>query len=249
MAQIIKLIWRLDYPISYAYLDKRGAALNILTNTVEKFWDVIGDGQVNMSFVARTDKDDCFRTFSLETNNINGSIEWRTGIDLNRALQDASFRAVDRIVREHLKLFEIKALARAGVRVMCTEKFADGRRHSHERFLNLIDGELRKKTEAGVGPIQDAGITFEGETTDHFYYRATFGPYEKKNVELMLEKKPTAAEYEVLGEADLFFDIDLFEKNFSFVEHSLFRWANTKVAKAIDFIALCSGKPPKGKEK
>jgi hypothetical protein len=53
MAQIVKLIWRLDYGVSYAYIDKRGAALNILSNTVEKFWDVVGDGQIPMSFVAR----------------------------------------------------------------------------------------------------------------------------------------------------------------------------------------------------
>jgi hypothetical protein len=250
MAQIVKLIWRLDYGVSYAYIDRRGAALNILSNTVEKFWDAIGDGQIPMSFVARTDKDEHFRTCSLETTNVNGSIEWRTGIELGRALQDVSFRGADRIVRELLKILEIKSLSRAGIRVLCTEKFADGRRAAHERVLQLINAELRKKTESAVGLIRDTGIIFEGETADRFNYRATFGPYEKKNIELVLEKKPTAAEHELLGEADLFFDIDLFETNFSFTEHSLFRWANTKVAKAIDFIALCSGTtPPKGKER
>jgi hypothetical protein len=245
MAQIVKLIWRLDYPVSYAYLDSRGTALNILSNTVENFWDVLGDGQANMSFLARTNKDDRFRTLSIEPTIISGAIEWGSGIELDRALQDASFRGVDRIVRELLKLFEVKALLRAGVRVMCTEKFADGRRPSRERFLNLIDGELRKKAEVAVGPIQDLGIIFEGQSIDHVSYRATFGPYDKKNVEQILEKKPSDTEYEMLGASDLFFDIDLFETNFSFAEHSLFRWATTKVAKAVDFIAMCSGKPPR----
>jgi hypothetical protein len=186
-----------------------------------------------------------FRTCSLEPTSVNGAIEWRTGIELGRALQDASFRGADEIVRELLRLLEVKSVSRAGIRIFCTENFADGKRGAHERVLHLIGGELRKKTETAVGPIRDLGIIFEGETTDHFNYRAVFGPYEKKNIELTLEKKPTDAEYERLGEADLFFDIDLFETNFSFAEHSLFRWANTKLAKAIDFIALCSGKSPK----
>jgi hypothetical protein len=240
MAQIIKLIWRLDYPISYTYLDKRGAALKVLNDTVERFWDVIAEGQNSTSLTARTEKEDAFRVFSLETNNMNGAIEWRRGTDLSRALQDASFRAVDRIVLELLRLLDIRALTRAGLRVMCTEKFADGRSGAHKRIFALVDGELRKSTEAGVGSIKDVAITFEGETTDHFNYRAIFGPYDKKNVEQALEKKPTEAEYKILGEPDLFFDIDLFETNFSFAEHTLFRWANTKVAKATNFIALCT---------
>ena len=55
-AQIIKLIWRLDFAISYAYLDKRGSALNAMTNTVPNFWDTVGDGTVHLSYVGATTK-------------------------------------------------------------------------------------------------------------------------------------------------------------------------------------------------
>ena len=56
--------------------------------------------------------------------------------------------------------------------------------------------------------------------------------------------KPDADSLRILNESDLFFDIDLYENNFSFREHSLFRWAETKVAKASDFIAKCSNLTP-----
>jgi hypothetical protein len=242
MATAIKLVWRLDYGVSFAYLDSRGAALNALSNTVEKFWQVVGDGPTNMGFAARADRDGKFRTFSLEPTNMSGAIEWPSGIDLDRVLQDESFRGVDRIVRELLRICEVKSLSRAGIRVTCVGQFADGRRAAHQRFLGLIDKEFREKSEASIGPIRDIGFTFEGESLDHVSYRAIFGPYDKKNAQqTLVEKKPTPEQYELLDKSDVFLDIDLFETNFSFAEHSLYRWANTKVAKAVEFVAICTG--------
>jgi hypothetical protein len=82
----------------------------------------------------------------------------------------------------------------------------------------------------------------EGQTPDKVYYRAQHGPYDPKNVGHVLQKKADDETLKKLGEsADLFFDIDLYETNFSFAEHSLFRWAETKVTKAIEFISISSG--------
>jgi hypothetical protein len=63
----------------------------------------------------------------------------------------------------------------------------------------------------------------------------------------VLRKKPNTEELKAFQKFDLFFDIDLFETNISFTEHSLFRWAETKVAKASDFIARYSTTDSKGK--
>jgi hypothetical protein len=60
-------------------------------------------------------------------------------------------------------------------------------------------------------------------------------------VAVMVEKKPSATQLAALSSDDLFFDVDFFENNISFIEHSLFRWANTKVAKAKAFVAMCAG--------
>ena len=244
MARIVKLIWRLDYDVSYAYLDKRGSALNALANTVEGFWDTVGDGAIYMSFAARASRDSRVRVLSLEHNSTNGSIEWTTGTELNRALQDDSFHGIRRIVREVFKVGDIRVLRRAGIRLFCIGNYADGRR-GRDRVINLLDEKHRKNTAEILGPIDDMAIILEGKTEDKINYRVTYGPYDKKNIEQTLEIKPTAAEYELLGEPDLFFDIDLYETNFTFVEHSLHKWAETKVAKAIDFIALCDGSPMK----
>src|SRR3972149_6273359 len=124
MAQVIKIIWRLDYETSFAYLDKRGSALSVLGKTEPNFWDSIGDGSANLSFAARARRERRHRTFSLEPTSMNGAVEWPSGTDLSRALQDDSFRGVDKIIRDLIKISEVKVMQRAGIRLFCVEKFA-----------------------------------------------------------------------------------------------------------------------------
>jgi hypothetical protein len=194
-----------------------------------------------MSLAARGGDEETLRTLSLERTSMNGTLEWRGGTDLGRVLSSEQFRGLDDVTKELLKVCEIRNVARAGVRIFCLERYADGRKNAFNRTLALIDDGLRTKTGASLGPISDIGITFEGTTTDKVDYRVIHGPYARKNVELLLEKKPTEDQYKMLSDFDLFFDIDLFEGNFSFAEHTLFRWTETKIAKALDFIRACSG--------
>jgi hypothetical protein len=248
MAKIVKLIWRLDYKPSYAYLDARGTALRVLSDTVQKFWDAVGDGVIHMSFAARHADEDTLRSFSLETTAMVGTLEWRTGTELALVLEGRQFRGFDRIARELLNVCEVRDVARAGVRIFGMERYRGGRKHALERTVGFLDDSIREAATSALGPITDIGIIFEGVTTDNVGYRAVHGPYDKKNVDGVLEQKPTEEQYELFEDFDLFFDIDLFERNFSFAEHSLFRWAETKIAKAKDFIELCSAFPqPKQK--
>jgi len=246
-AQIIKVIWRLDFNVSYTYLDKRGSALNALSNTVPNFWEIVGDGTVHLSYVGSTTKNDINRTISLEPTSLNGDIEWLAGTALDRFLSDESFRGIDRIVRELLKVCEIRSLGRAGLRLFCVSRFADGKRE-RERTLVLLDKNIKTVANESLGPINDVGFILEGNTADRIGYKVTFGPFDQKNVLMSLRAKPSADNLKLLNEADLFFDVDLFESNFSFAEHSLFRWSQTKVERAIDFIAQQSGDPPKDKK-
>ena len=153
MSRVVKLIWRLDFKPSYAYIDNRGTALNLLSNTVKDFWATVGDGMQHMSFVARTDNEKAFRTMSIEPTNINGSIEWADTIELKQALQTDEFKSVDKIAKEMLKLFEIKSVVRAGVRCLCVASFADGKRNRHVRMMQHIDKASSAVVESKLGPI------------------------------------------------------------------------------------------------
>lgn len=129
MTKIVRLIWRLDFVVSYAYLDQRGTALDAMSNTIENFWEVLADGTVHSSFVGSTTKEGSFRNISVEPNSLNGELEWTSGIDLSRVLRDEAFRGSDKIVRELLKTFALKSVLRAGLRVFCVSSVEDPQGH------------------------------------------------------------------------------------------------------------------------
>jgi hypothetical protein len=239
MPRVTRLLWRLDYVTSYAYLDKRGSALRAIFDTEQGFWNSVGIGTaVPASFVAQNADSVGQRFLSLEPTSLNGSVEWFAGIDIGNVLRDEAFRGTNKVVQEVLRVCEIRVMTRAGIRLVCVGKFADGRRDSLRRISELYETEFYHQAQTTLGEIKDVSMTLEGVTGDNVGYRATFGPYARKNVEAAFTKKLEPQEYERLDENDLFFDIDLFENGISFIEHSLFRWSNTKVAKIAEFIAL-----------
>jgi len=241
MARAIRLLWRLDFDASYPYLDKRGSALQILNTTIEDFWTTVAPGTLPLSFVAeKFEENKSHTSLSWEMTNINGSVEWPIGVDLDSAFESPLLRATDRIVKEALKLAEVRVVRRAGVRVICVEKFATkSKRPALEHVEGLVSSKFREGLAETLGKPEDFELIYEGSSCDGLSFRAQFGPYAQKNPAAMFLKK-WGEESKPLDTNDLFFDIDIFEMNFSFAEHSLYRWASTKVAKAGTFIEFCS---------
>ena len=91
MAQIIRMFWRLDFGVSYPYLNKRGSALNAMTNTVTDFWEVVADGTIHSSYVGSTKDSHLYRNISVEPNSLNGDLQWVSGIDLSNVFKDEVF--------------------------------------------------------------------------------------------------------------------------------------------------------------
>ncbi|WP_315721607.1 MULTISPECIES: hypothetical protein [unclassified Bradyrhizobium] len=226
--------------MSYAYLDNRGSALRVLNETVGGFWNESGPATVPLSFAAeRTERDISHTHFSWEIDSLNGSIEWPVGIDIERLFESPLFRATDRIVREALKLADVRVLNRAGVRLVCVEQFAEKTgRSARERVCEIAVPVFRDGLERTLGRTNDVAMVYEGKSDDGLGFRVQFGPYVRKNSEMAFAIKWGDAS-EPLGGNDLFFDIDIYETKLSFSEHSLFRWSSTKVAKAANFIEFC----------
>lgn len=241
MAKVVRLIWRLDFEASYAYLDHRGSALKILAETNKDFWNSSGPGRLPLSFAAeKFEEDQSFTMFSWEVTNLNGSTEWPSGLEISRLFESPLIRGIDRIVRDALKLGEVRILSRAGVRLFGAEKFAKGSdRSAMDRIGGLTNLQFKDGLTTTVGPPKDVAFIYEGADADGLGYRVQFGPYHPKNPALTF-LKPWGALPEALDGNDLFFDIDIYEQNFSFVEHSLYRWASTKVAKAASFVEFCA---------
>jgi hypothetical protein len=241
MARVIRLLWRLDFDVSYPYLDKRGSALRILTSTVEDFWTNVAPGTLPLSFVAeKLEEDKSHTSLSWEMTDLNGSIEWPTGVEVDGVFESPLVRTTDRIAREALKLAEVRVLRRAGVRIFCVERFApEKKRPALESMAQLVAPQFREGLAKTLGSTEDVAFVYEGTSEDGLGFRAQFGPYAEKNPGMVFLRK-WGELVKPLHTNDLFFDIDIFETNFSFAEHSLYRWASTKVAKAASFIEFCA---------
>src|SRR4051812_16010257 len=71
MARVIRLLWRLDFDVSYPYLDKRGSALQILNGTVEDFWTTVAPGTLPLSFIAeKFVENESYTSLSWEMTNM-----------------------------------------------------------------------------------------------------------------------------------------------------------------------------------
>ena len=138
---------------------------------------------------------------------------------------------MDRIVKDALKLGEVRVVKRAGVRVFCVEKFAKKKEQpAADRVGRLVDAQFQEGLFKTVGAAEDVAFIYEGTTDDGLGYRAQFGPYATKNPGFVFLKEWGEFSKQ-LDENDLFFDIDIFQTNFSFEEHSLYRWPRQRSLK------------------
>lgn len=238
MAEVIRVIFRLDYDISHAFLDRRGSALRVLTTTVSDFWENIGEGAIPGSFLVEHKATDSYRQLSLEPTSINGSLEWSQGVQLERLITSEQFIGVDRIIGKLIHTCETTKIARAGIRLVCLETL-DGSQPA--KFLERqLSKELLGVTTGALGGITDTAVILEGLDEDKIEYRYSLGPLAKKNIDQNL---PNIDNKEVkdhlLRKYAMFLDIDLFEKNIYFSSGSIGRWAQTKVAKAAMFVGKC----------
>jgi hypothetical protein len=234
MTQLIRLIWRLDYDVSYVYFDRRGAALKVMTETVPGFFSNIAEGAAVYSFVGDFTDPQGKRTLSVEPTSINGLIEWNSGTDLERVFQLDVFRSTDKIVRELLKLSEVRRLKRAGLRLVFVANGSQPKK-SRPPYKGYIDDAFAKRAEVILGEVDDVGLIVEGRSPDALFYRLTCGPLAIKNIAAALAKDLTEEDKEYFNRFNVFGDLDLYELNFQPVEASLFRLSQTKLAKAVEF--------------
>ena len=241
MARVMNLIWRLDYPLSYSFMDKLGSMRRIVTETVPNYWTKVIDGNILYSYVAdyHNIENGVARDMSVEVQSMNGQLRWRTGTDLARVLQTEDFRNINRIVQNLLKIIDVKEIKRAGVRFQGMGNFADGKGRGFQRFSKVITNNVVTGVENAVGgDNDDLAIIFTGKTKDGIGYRIQCGPSSQTDFITFFQQPPGEKELEILKLNDFSFDFDLFEFNTSFVEHNLFRWATTKLEKAVEVVAV-----------
>jgi hypothetical protein len=235
MPRVVQLLWRVDYNFAYNLLDKRGSVLRALFTEVAGFWQNAGTGQLPDSLMASSllgSPDN--RIISVEPTSCNGSLGWSTGYELSRVISNESFRNLSRILEKVFSLCDIRAVNRAGIRFIIVGEAISSSLGFRGAFPKETSNAFSRGAESALGAITDSAIILEGTHKDGVGYRIQLGPTEERNI---LAWNSTA-DVGVLMEYPIFVDVDLFEFNFSFREHSLQKWATTKLDKVIGLMEL-----------
>jgi hypothetical protein len=225
MAQLIRVIWRLDFNVSYAYLDSLGTALRILVETIPGFLPTLSEGMGNRSFLGERRRKGEYTTISVEPAALVGSMEWTEGVDLARVFNQENFRNCDKIAKAILAHSKVTLVNRAGIRFYFFVRqpgFLEDN-SLHEMF---IPSAVLSKSKRTLGPPSDVGVVVEGIRKDNLSYRANFGPGAFKNFNLSMTPQPnisiTEEQYKGLfGNYSIFCDLDIYENNFMLVEGSM----------------------------
>jgi hypothetical protein len=241
VAQLIKLFWRLDYPVSYAFLDHRGLALRSLATSPFKWNGGLGDGQLLGSFVGQANTQDYRLLVNVEQASLNGTIDWLAPRQLEKVGSYEEFRDLNDLIASLLKVCEVRVMNRVGVRPVCCAKAQSKLSDAHDFADANLTQPLEKIVTGDLGKPDDVAIIFEGQAESGVSYRCQFGPNRAKNIRQYLDAVPDDV-VEIALESDLFFDVDLYETNISFLEHSFYGWASTKFAMALKFIESCCGR-------
>ena len=142
-------------------------------------------------------------------------------------------------MQDLFRVIDVKEMKRAGVRFQGMGSFSDGKGRALQRFSNFIASKLITGVENTIGGNNDdLAIILTGKTKDEIRYKIQCGPSSQTDFITFFQQPASAKELELLKLNDFSFDIDLFEFNTSFVEHNLFRWATTKLEKAVEVVAV-----------
>ncbi|MBA1143697.1 hypothetical protein [Mesorhizobium neociceri] len=229
--KLIKILWRLDYDLSYAVYDKRGACIRTLLDTVPDFLTKVGEARAENRVSGETEDSAPAINISIDPNSISGAIEWPFGTALVGVLQHTAFRNVNKVASELMAIAEVAKVKRFGIRFIVLIKSAK----LPLRFGSvdhMFDEGASKSIRDILGDIKDAAVIVEGKAEDSVNYRVSYGPFAQKNIDMHLAKTKDDIDPEYYSDYNAVVDLDLFELDFFLLEKSLFRWSSTKVDKA-----------------
>lgn len=246
----MKLIFRLDFPISYDLFDSSGKIIRILNEQFPGYWAQVGETRDARRVTGNTRDDDAgtIRLINVEPTAIHGSLEDRSGISFKEISECEYMEKCDATVTEVLRTFKVTDLTRLGLRLFCTDTYGDRFENPLRKFLNFTDREKTSEFEDEIGTLSDASFTFEGTSEDDVLFRISFGPGEKTDLQKVFnEIRVDELEESTHLSHHLIADIDMYERDFSFAGNSLKRWARSKWRLAENFLDLCARHMIEGK--
>lgn len=233
-----RLIFRLDFDLNYDIVDQPGNIMRLIDQVAGSEISNIAENQslrgVAGKYVSQDHK--VVSEFSVQPTNIVAWVEMVDGIDLKDIMVDKRFLLLAKLTDEVCEQFNINEIRRSGVRVFYFSKVQKDE-NSFSAYRSFINNELISGIEKCLGPIQDYGVIFDGESDQKIKYHCRSGPLKEKENYLKYFQTIGAkvSEYSIW---DYIIDIDLYEQNIALSKISFRKWFRPQIEKATELINI-----------
>lgn len=205
---IFRLIFRLDYPISYQLLDSMGK----ISDSIQTVFDQLGEMQkkVDLEVANRKISASCLQQdekglkFVVELQSMHGTFDFKNGVNTLELRKFFGVRIIHEVI-ERLGLESLRYFNRFGIRCLY---LVEGSKFTFESINKhvLKQGEILSKSLTSCGFQQeDSMITIIG-TKNINGLRVSYGPYKKNEAQIHFALYPQV-------EQGLMIDIDLYATN------------------------------------
>lgn len=223
-----RVIFRMDYKVSWAAIDSPGTILEILDSIpVGNSSGGLQEDQTQrlLQAVYISNNREQARQIQVAPTHIVLDFESADGVQLTRLLSHPELRPLLSCVndlRDHLKL---QLYTRIGIRFFL---FEDAPRPL-EDFLGASDRRVTDPISSILGGISDVGLAFDGQHQDGIHYHLKFGPHLPTDAANFTHVRDR---FIARRREALFFDFDFYESNIKLTPR-IEKWIEPFVERAI----------------
>lgn len=226
---IHRLIYRLDFPLNTGIMDKPGEVARILLEEKKDFFSEVGETREWRQAAGKEDKDELvFRELTVDPRSLILSVESVPGIPSKDLLDHDSVSGGIALMDACCRVFKINHFSRAGLRLWLFEDFGRGFEGMRQEFRSQLSQRVCGVVEASLGNIGDIGLRIDGQSDAKVSFHLHVGPFHGKDeVTRYLQKR--AAKFPTSHSADVVFDVDQFETNFTYGPSTIKKWCTPVV--------------------
>ena len=214
-----RAIFRLDYQVNYAVIDAPGRLMRMLAGLEQgDFFDSIQDSVKDRTVGANFKSRSSYRLITVSPTNLVFGLEELKGWSAGEPLENERLRVLSEAVNQICEAYKIEDVIRAGFRVWAFESIGGDFANAFSSASRLLSSNLHGAIEATVGGVKDIGFAFDGGADERAKYHVKFGPCTSSEIASKdyLQHQDLKDALAKESEANIVFDVDLYEEGFSF---------------------------------
>lgn len=235
MAKIIRFIFRLDYDLSYEFMERQVEVFKLIHGFEPDFWKLVEESVDRTLRGVYTNQERTeYRELILEPKVLHLQLETLEGFEFNEFLGSNLLSILSRQIAALCDLCKIEKVRRVGLRVNVADGYGEEYEDSLTNFMSLMNESLVNSLTKIVGEPKDAGIVVDGATPYGTNYKILFGNFRKSDIVKTVQRVRVPKDHEFPYHVSGDFDFWHFDTTFKGI--TLARWTKDKLPIINDFM-------------